>query len=370
MKLLYLSRAYTTHDRRFFDAFIHSGGKGHALRLTSERLDRRAMPADVADLGVLAVPSMSAAIDQWVGQALRFRSAVLAVKPDVILAGPIQSGAFLAALSGCRPYVAMSWGSDILTEPHRSAARGAVTRFALEQSAAALGDCDAVRKAIKSFSRLGDRDIVTFPWGIDVGPFGQKNGRSEIRGRRGWQNNRVLVSTRTWERIYAIDVLLAAFAEARKTHPDIRLLLLGDGSQHRKIRAMIRRLDLTEVVHTPGRVSCDQLPHYFAAADLYVSSTLSDGTSISLLEAMASGLPVIVTKGYGNLEWVSHGRNGWLAEPGSVQSMAAAVRTACSARARWKNIGMLNRRIVVARGNWRKNVPKLLALLKRIASQA
>ena len=80
---------------------------------------------------------------------------------------------------------------------------------------------------------------------------------------------------------------------------------------------LIHQLGLASFIHAPGRVNNDLLPQYLCLANLYLSSALSDGTSVSLLEAMACGLPVVVTKGYGNLEWVTPQQNGWLVEAGS-----------------------------------------------------
>ena len=65
-------------------------------------------------------------------------------------------------------------------------------------------------------------------------------------------------------------------------------------------------------------ISQERLPDYFRAADLYVSCSLSDGSSVSLFEAMATGLPVVVTEAPGNHEWVLTSDNGWLAAPGDA----------------------------------------------------
>src|SRR6202043_2584064 len=111
-----------------------------------------------------------------------------------------------------------------------------------------------------------------------------------------------------------------AFAKVSKRCPSARLLLLGDGSLASEVHALIEKLGIGPLVHTAGRIGYDALPEYFRLADFYVSPVLSDGTSISLLEAMACGLPVVVTKGYGNLEWVIPGKNGWLGEPGEDEA--------------------------------------------------
>jgi glycosyltransferase involved in cell wall biosynthesis len=130
---------------------------------------------------------------------------------------------------------------------------------------------------------------------------------------------------------------------------------------------LIHQLGLANFIHTPGRVNNDLLPQYLRLANLYVSAALSDGTSVSLLEAMACALPVIVTKGYGNLEWVTPQQNGWLAEPGSPEILAKTLDEALSNPARLGVLGSANRSAVLDRADWKRNFPKLLTLLEKLS---
>ncbi|MBA3341018.1 MAG: glycosyltransferase family 4 protein [Gemmatimonadaceae bacterium] len=82
-------------------------------------------------------------------------------------------------------------------------------------------------------------------------------------------------------------------------HPSARLILLGDGPLEREVRRLIRDLGLQDPIHTPGRVPYESLPDYFRPAAAYVSAAVSDGTSVSLLEAMACGLPVVASNTFG-----------------------------------------------------------------------
>lgn len=213
---------------------------------------------------------------------------------------------------------------------------------------------------------MADDQLLAFPWGIDVGRFSPGKSALDVRQRLGWTRNPVFLSTRTWEPIYAIDVLVKAFAMARAHRPEARLILLGDGSLAPEVNALIDVLGIREHVHAPGRVGYDCLPEYFRLADCYVSSALSDGTSVSLLEAMACGLPAIVTEGYGNLEWVVPGVNGWLAEPGNAEALAGALLRALDCDpARRAAIREANVATIRARADWNKNSPRLLHLIEK-----
>ena len=285
-----------------------------------------------------------------------------------MIAGPVQSGAYVAALAGAKPLVTVSWGTDLLVDADATDELRAVTRYALDNSAAVFGDCLAVREAVHRHSSIPDDRIVTFPWGIDLERFSPGPSSLTLRGDLGWNENEVFISTRSWEPLYAVDVLVRAFAQVREHRPSARLILLGDGSMEGEIRRMIDDFGLADLVHAPGRASYDLIPEYFRSADAYVSAAVSDGTSISLLEAMACGLPVVVSNSFGNLEWVRDGVNGALAAPGDVESLSAAMLSVVAdphevARIREANIATARRR-----ANWDANFPDLVTLVERLAT--
>ena len=75
---------------------------------------------------------------------------------------------------------------------------------------------------------------------------------------------------------------------------------------------MVRESGLEDKVHFAGQVDYVDLPKYYRVAHLYLSASIVDGSSVSLLEAMSCGIPALVSDIPGNREWVVPGRNGWL----------------------------------------------------------
>jgi glycosyltransferase involved in cell wall biosynthesis len=282
--------------------------------------------------------------------------------PALVVAGPVQTAAFLAAMSTAVKLVAISWGSDILVDAGSNAWMRAISRFTLRRAAGAIADCDAVRREMVRLAPPLASRIAVLPWGIDVQQFRPSSEPSGIRRRLGWDANTVWISTRSWEPRYHINVLLHAFAALRRAHPEVRLLLLGDGSLAEQVQHLLTSLDLGDHVHAPGRVPEDTLVDFFRAADVYVSTSASDGTSVSLLQAMGCGLPPIVSAGYGNLEWVRPGVNGWLAPPGDMNALVTAMTTAMRQASRWPAIRASNVALVRSRADWSRNVARVLQL--------
>ena len=340
------------------------------LRLIAQQLDRRNLPDGVNDLTWSAQHSPLDSFSDYYHRFTALGEILAGLKPDAVVAGPVQSAAFLVALTQYSPLITMSWGSDLLVDATRSVQMNERTRFTLNRSAGALGDCQAVRDKFHSFSTLPDDRIVTFPWGIDLQQFNPGPSALNLRETLRWERNPVLISTRTWEPLYSIDVLVKGFASLLAEHPEARLLLLGDGSESKKIFDLIAELELDDFVHTPGRVGYELLPDYFRSSDLYVSSALSDGTSISLLEAMACGLPVVVSDSFGNKEWVKPLENGWLFSPGDSSALARALGEALSDLPRLQTIKAANVEVARSRANWNENFPQLVGLIERVTSEA
>lgn len=354
VRVVYLSPGYTPHDYRFLSGLASSGHEVFHLRLDAAAgSETRPLPAGVGLVewtvkrprpGAWNVPFL----------ARRLATILAGIQPDLVHAGPIQQGAALAALSGFRPIVAMSWGSDLLREGASGLGRW-VARYALQRAAVLLCDCQAVRRAAERLGFASDR-IVVFPWGVDLAHFRPADDAG-LRARLGWSDSIVVLSTRSWERVYGILELVEGFIQAGADFPQLRLLMLGSGSLADTVRQRLRAAGMMDRVHLAGWVSYEELPHYYGAADIYVSASHTDGSSVSLLEAMACGLPAVVSDIPGNQEWVASGVSGWLFPAGSARHLAAAIRRAVEGRRQWPAMGARARQQVVERADWVRNFP-------------
>ncbi len=356
VRVLYVSQGYTPHDYRFLSGLASSGHEVFHLRFNAAACsETRPLPAGVGPVDwkanrprprVWNVPFL----------ARRLASVLARIRPDLVHAGPIQQGAALAALSGFRPIVAMSWGSDLLIEGASGLGR-LIARYALQRSAALLCDCQAVRMAAERLGFASDR-IVVFPWGVDLVHF-RPGDDAGLRARLGWSDGIVVLSTRSWESAYGIPELVEGFIQAGADIPQLRLLMLGGGSLGDTMQRRLKAAGMMNRVHLAGWVSYQELPHYYCAADIYVSASHADGSSVSLLEAMACGLPAIASNIPGNQEWVSPGVTGWLFPVGSAAHLAEAIRQAVEGQTQWSALGARARQQAVERADWARNFPRI-----------
>lgn len=353
MRILYFSRDYTPHDHRFLTALSKTEHRICYLRLEGggQIVEDRPLPADIEMIEWAGGTKPARVKDGW--RLLDdLRRVIRLVKPDLIQAGPIQRAAFLVALTGYHPLISMSWGYDLLHDAHIDPLWSWATRFTLRRSDAFVGDCDTIRNLAVTYGMNEDR-IVTFPWGIDLQHFHLPMPKPSN------PQTFSLLSTRSFEPIYGIDVIARAFARVARKYPQLQLTMLGNGSQWAPIRQILLVGGVYNRVQFPGQVAYSDLPGFYQNADVYISASHSDGTSISLLEAFACGTPGIVTDIPGNREWVSPGENGWLFPDGNVEALADSIQEAIERRQSLPEMGTKARRLAENRADWDKNFPQL-----------
>ena len=354
MRVLYFSRDYTPHDHRFLAALAESDHAIYYLRLEQRGhpVEERPLPQNIEAVSWSGGQRPASLIDTP-GLFMGLKEVLRRVNPDLIHAGPIQQCAWLAALTGFRPLLSMSWGYDLMQDAERNACWGWMTRFTLRRSTVMVGDCEAVRNQAIRFGMERDR-IVIFPWGVDLNRFAPKSSNQRKSERF------TLLSVRSWEPVYGVDVIARAFVQAARQQPDLYLIMLGAGSQAELIHNIFAEGGVMERVVFTGQVSQMALPDYYRDADLYVSASHTDGSSVSLLEAMASGCPAVVSDIPGNQEWVQPDVNGWLFKDGDSGAMAKSILQAFEQRGALAQMGVAARRIAEQRADWQKNFPALL----------
>ena len=131
-----------------------------------------------------------------------------------------------------------------------------------------------------------------------------------------------LIVTRNLEPIYDIPTALRAFAQVRLRYPTARLTVAGSGPQRAALLQLAAELGLGEAVHFSGRIDNAQIGTLYASADCLLNPTTADNMPISILEALASGVPVVSTNAGGIPDLVQHGVTALLVPVGDHAAMA------------------------------------------------
>jgi 1,2-diacylglycerol 3-alpha-glucosyltransferase len=143
-----------------------------------------------------------------------------------------------------------------------------------------------------------------------------------------------------------IDFVICAFAELKKMRREVRLVLVGDGPIRDQLKSLVTRLGLKEATSFTGSVAHAEIVSYYQAADLFVFSSLTDTQGIVVLEAIASGLPVVALRDEAFTSMVKNGRNGFLLRPDASHALfARRVAALLANQTRWRQFSAASVRI-------------------------
>jgi glycosyltransferase involved in cell wall biosynthesis len=372
MRILYFSKDYSPHDHRFLSALSETEHEVFYLKLERNlrQTEDRTVPSQIQQV-------------LWKGGQGSFRwrdvprltldlkRVINEIKPDLIHAGPIQTCAFLAVLSGFHPILTMSWGFDLMQDAERNEWMKWVTRYTLKRSTFFTSDAQITRDKAIAYGMNPDRTVV-FPWGVDLKHFSPEQlsvGKRTKSAKGKAQNLKlkpfVVFCNRSWELRYGVDVLARAFVKVANQRQDVSLLLLSGGSQTNSIRQILMNGGVLDRVQFGGQVSQRDLPRWYQMADLYISPSHVDGSSVSLMEALACGVPVLASDIPANQEWVREGVNGWLFPDGNADILAEKILAAMTQRKNLADIRRAARRSAEERADWKKNFAKLLEAYKQ-----
>ncbi len=365
MRIIYFSKDYSPHDHRFLAALAETDHEVFYLKLenSARQIEDRPVPSKIQQV-------------LWAGGQNQFRwrdlprlvfdfkRVVREIKPDLVHAGPIQTCAFIAALSGFHPLLTMSWGFDLMQDVHKNWRMERITRYVLRNSDFFTSDAQVTRDRAVAYGMKPNRTVV-FPWGVDLKHFRctTESRISNVAKRKTQIKNQkpfTLFCNRSWEPRYGVDVLAKAFVKVTQQNPNVNLLLLNGGSQAQLLRNIFMNGGVLDRVQFGGQVSQKDLPRWYHMADLYISPSHVDGSSVSLMEALACGLPALVSDIPANKEWVSDGVNGWLFRDNDPNDLAGKILTVVAQRKRLTEIGRAARKSAEERADWKKNFALLL----------
>jgi glycosyltransferase involved in cell wall biosynthesis len=286
------------------------------------------------------------------------------IKPDLIHAGPIQRVAYLPALIDFHPLLTMSWGFDLMEDAATSKKMEEITRFVLRSSDWFTSDCQASKNAALKHGMEESRTTV-FPWGVDLSKFNPEN-RGTSRRQIGYEDDLLIVHTRSWEPRYGVNIALEGFWRALQVERDLRLFLLGGGSQEIQIKKFIEEKGLSDRVHFLGYKQNEELAKYYNAADVYMSASHVDGSSVALMEAMACGCPALVSDIPANLEWITDGKQGWIFKDNNPRDLAERIIEISRNKKEIARFRKNARLKAESDTDWNKNFTKLLDAYNRM----
>ena len=185
--------------------------------------------------------------------------------------------------------------------------------------------CDAVGQRVAREFRAGRGKVVTIPNGIDIGMWAPRPPEQALRDRLGLAPDEQVVGiVGVLAPVKGHRYFLEAAMRLAWDRPKAKFLIVGDGPLRGECERLARELAVADRVIFAGNQ--DDTAPWLALMDVVVCSSLSEGMSMSLLEAMAMGKPVVATRVGGNPEIIAEGATGVLVPPRDALALVKAVR--------------------------------------------
>src|SRR6266852_4775218 len=207
-------------------------------------------------------------------------------------------------------------------------------------------------------------DYRVIPNGIDVKRFQNQAPYPELRDG---MCNLLFVGRLEYRK--GLGYLLRAFAQLKPQYPNLRLIIVGDGPLRRWYGNFLARKQLDDVVMA-GYVPASDLPRYYASCDIFCSPATGDESfGIVLLEAMASGKPIVAPSIDGFREVVTHGRDGLLVERKSRRQLSYALQTLINNPALRQEMGQAGLQ-KARRYDWERIIDEVTDVYRQALDQA
>lgn len=360
MRILLVSHTASTWTPYFARYFALRGWTVKVVSFSPEPIDG----VDVAFVGVSPFDKTKNK-HVYVTRVTLVRRIAKQFRPDVTFAPYLSSNGLTAALAGLSPLVTAAVGSDVMNNAERRGIRLFLRRRSISFVCRRSQLINTVSQELTDeLVNLGvpASKIIQLPFGADTEAFRPAPGMPREVARQ-------FICTRRHERIYDNETIIRGLARLRSAGLEFRCTFVGDGSLSESLRRHAESLGLGDCVSFVGVRPHGELPELLRHADLYISASLRDGTSVSLLEAMAAGLVPVVSRIAANLPWVRHGENGLLFDCGDADSLARCLEQAMLDTSLRRRALEMNRNRVEREGSMKSHLERMAESMEQIASR-
>jgi glycosyltransferase involved in cell wall biosynthesis len=351
MKILFLSDAGSYHTQRWVNYFVEQQHRCFLVSL------EKGFPTKAEEFFIPAKP-----LPNFLKYPLSLpgiKRLVKGIDPDLVNAHFVPNYGLIGVLLGARPLVISTWGSDVLVSPGKSWLHRLRAEYILKRADLVTTDASVSARAVCHLGVPREK-VITCPMGV-------KRNLTSRQGKRE-KPSLLVMSNRKLEPIYGVATLVRAIPlMIEQTKRDVRFVIIGDGSQRNHLLDLAVKLKVESHVEFKGIVSRKELMDYYRDSDIYVSTSLSDSTSVSLLEAMNFGLIPVVTDIPGNKEWIEDGKNGFLFPKSKPATLAEKIIHSINHSDLWHDFRRKNEGIIGSRAIWEDNMKIIEDCFKRLA---
>ena len=215
-----------------------------------------------------------------------------------------------------------------------------------------------------------EQKIRVVPYGIDMSRFNPKNNGGAFRKKYGCEDSELILSVGRLNYQKGFNYLIEAAPEVLRSFPNAKFVIVGGGEELGSLKDLSARLGLSGSIVFTGAISPLEIPQSYAAADVFVLPSLFESLGIAIIEAEATGKPVVCTRVGGAPETLLEGESGFVVEPREPHQLAEAIVKLLSDCKAAKLMGQKGRKYVENKFEWRRNVCRILELYAEMQTQS
>lgn len=323
MRLCLIANPNSIHTYRYLEYFAEAG---HKVTLLGHHSPQQPLPAGVTLYDLTARTNLRKF--RFLAWAVTVRRIVQRIEPDLLHAQGVANAGWLAAAAGFHPLIVTAWGSDLLVGPKRSRLQRQLARWVLQKADYVTCVSQDLAQAAKALGADPAR-LEVAPWGVDTSVFHPASDRSALRTRYGFGPGPIVLSLRAMRPIYNPLDIARAIPIVVNQVPQTKFVIRVYGQDPDLLvgfQSIVQEHGVARYVHYVGEQSSDQdIADLNRSADVVVSVPTSDGTPLSVLEAMACGAAPVLSDLPSLREWVQDGQEGLFVPVGDVAALGQAI---------------------------------------------
>lgn len=357
MKICYIASAQSYYHPKCFRYFAE---RGHQVDVIS--VDRVRQP--IPGVRVHCFPQfrfrvLRLAFTLLFGGILTKRI-IARLKPDVLHAIEVDEG-WCGARSGFHPFVMTPNGSDMLVYARKYALVRWIFRYVFHQADAVTSDSIPLRDGARALGAPDGANHI-IQWGVDLNQFTPGVGGGGVREKHGLGDSSLVLSLRALKRNYNIDTVIRSIPEVLRGLPDVRFMFIHgfpDREREEELKSLAAELGVSRAVMFLDAVDYAAIPEYVAAATISVSVPSSDSSPRAVYEAMACGVPSVLS----HIPWteglIEDEENALLVPVRDYQKLAVAILRLLSDEELRDRITRANFKLVDDKLNHHKHMARL-----------
>lgn len=356
MRICYLGDSKSIHTKKFCYSFAKLGHDIHLITFSDVEIE--GIRTYCINAGKVSVRGGNYNV---LSKVKKIRKLIHQIEPDILHALYATSYGYIGSRAKFHPYIITAQGTDVLISPWQSKIIKYFVSYALKKADIVTVVADHMQNAVRRLNIHSDK-IRTTMLGVDTELFNSN-------GRKVDNEHFIIVSSRNFEPVYNIHVLIDAIDQVIKVFPDIRLILAGNGSLINDLKKQVTEKHLDSIISFVGKLSQEKLANLLKSCHLYITLSGSDGNSIALNEAIACGNVLIVSDIPANLPWIMDGQNGFKVPCNNPRTLAEKIIEIKNNYSKFKDNALENNcRLIHEKADWNENVKKIenlyLSLIK------